>query len=136
MCKAEIVIITLPRQRVKYHYRFCFILRLAGDGGAPFVGALGSAFLIGSKLLTHGPTSQIDPSTQIKDGTDNKDDHIRILIQDGYNEILSKLEVVLSEIEDLRKTAQKTLGLIAEMKWKDGLKRFFLSCIRQNGNIS
>ena len=48
------------------------LLRLAGDGGAPFVGALGSALLIGSKLLIHGPSSPKDHNTQIKDGLNDE----------------------------------------------------------------
>ena len=34
----------------------------------------------------------------------------------------------MNQLEDLRKTAQKTLNLIAEMKWVDGLKRVEAYC--------
>ena len=44
-------------------------------------------------------------------------------IEIGFKDVSDRLDAIQHQLEDLRKTAQKTLNLIAEMRWKDGLKR-------------
>ena len=71
-------------------------------GGVPSVGGRGYALLIGSQVLNPNTKDQIEK---------------------GFNKVVQDLGIIQKQVEDLRNTAQKTLGMIAEMKWKDGLKR-------------
>lgn len=83
------------------------ILYTVGQVGVPIVGGLGYALLIGSQVL--------NPDTEQQ-------------IEKGFNEVVQDLGIIQDQVEDLRNTAQKTLGMIAEMKWKDGLKRVEAYC--------
>ena len=95
------------------------VLNFAGKSGAPFVGMLGSALVVGSKVLNPDPT--------LADIVESKD-IIKAQVEIGFNHVSDKLDAIQNQLEDLRKTAQKTLSLMAEMKWKDGLKRVQAYC--------
>ena len=95
------------------------ILNFAAKGGAPFVGMLGSALIVGSKVLNPDPT--------VEDIVDSKN-LIQEQIEIGFKDVSDRLGAIQHQLEDLRKTAQKTLNLIAEMRWKDGLKRVEAYC--------
>ena len=95
------------------------ILNFAGKSGAPFVGMLGSALVVGSKVL--------NPDATLEDIVESKE-QVQALIEVGFKDVSDKLGSIQHQLEDLRKMAQKTLSLIAEMKWKDGLKRVQAYC--------
>ena len=116
------------------------ILKFAGKSGAPFVGILGSAIVVSSKVLNPDITDSkiegaVNKVESIQNQMDNnfsevydKFDVVQVKVQEGFNEVLDKLTANQRVVEDLRNTAQKTLGMIAEMKWKDGLKRVEAYC--------
>ena len=89
------------------------ILKFVGEG-VPFVGMLGSALTVGSKVLNPDPT--------LKDIIENSE-IVQAQIQAGFDDMSDKLESIQIQLEDLRKIAQKTLNLIAELKFVEGLKR-------------
>ena len=91
------------------------ILNFAGNSGAPFVGMLGSALVVGSNVLNPDPTL-------------NDIEQVKAQIEIGFKDVSDKLDSIQHQIEDLRKMALKTLSMIAEMKFKDGLKRVQAYC--------
>ena len=88
---------------------------MIGQGGVPIVGGLSYALLIGSQVL--------NPDTEHQ-------------IEKGFNKVVQDLGIIQNQVEDLRNTAQKTLGMIAEMKWKDGLKRVEAYCKNIDASFS
>ena len=94
------------------------ILKFVGKG-VPFVGILGSALTVGSKVL--------NPDPSLKDVIENSE-IIRAQIQLGFDDISENFGNIQNQLDDIRKTAQKTLHLIAEMKWVDGLRRVEAYC--------
>jgi hypothetical protein len=94
------------------------ILKFVGNG-VSFVGMLGSALTVGSKVLNPDPT--------VKDIIENSE-IIRAQIQSGFDDISDELGSIHIQLEDLRKIAQITLNLIAELKFVEGLKRVEAYC--------
>ena len=95
------------------------ILKFADQAGAPFAGMLGSALMVGSQVLNPDPSLDDIVETE---------DQIKALIEIGFQDVSDKFVTVQNQLENLRKTAQKTLNMIAEMKWKEGLKRVQAYC--------
>ena len=74
---------------------------------------------VGSKVLNPDPT--------LKDIIENSE-IVQAQIQAGFDDISDKLGSIQIQLEDLRKIAQKTLNLIAELKFVEGLKRVEAYC--------
>ena len=91
------------------------ILKFVGKG-VPFVGMLGSALTVGSKVL--------DPDSTLKDIIENNE-IVQAQIPAGFDDISDDIQL---QLEDLRKIAEKTLNLIAEFKVVEGLKRVEAYC--------
>ena len=84
-------------------------------------------------------SDKLDIKDQIEAGFDAISDKLDIKdqIEDVFNAISDKLGTAQLQVENLRKIAQKTLLLVGELKWREGLKRIEAYCkfIHQKGSL-
>ena len=87
-------------------------MEIAGECGVPVIGLVGQALSVGADLLSDSGTEIVQIDSQLGRN-----------LQQTLNKLSKKMDVISEGIDDIKKIAEATQQLVADIRYKDGIEK-------------